>query len=191
MAPRKPRNLHHDEQALWEKVAAQTTRLKPTRAAKIANQGATKKDTNPAKTASIPSFRIGANPTVKHVLPKGDTPRIAMDYKAYKKMKGGKLTPEARIDLHGLTVAQAHPRLVGFIQDSARQGRRLVLVITGKGRPAHDDGPVPIRTGILRHQVPHWLHTMPLKPLVLQINEANRKHGGQGAIYVYLRRAGS
>ena len=66
--------------------------------------------------------------------------------------------------------------------------RRLVLVITGKGRKPHDDNPIPVRHGILKHQVPHWLHSPPLSAVVLQISEAHLKHGGTGAYYVYLRR---
>jgi DNA-nicking Smr family endonuclease len=65
---------------------------------------------------------------------------------------------------------------------------RLVLVITGKGKPAPDHGPIPTRTGVLRHQVPHWLRMAPLGPAVLQVTESHLKHGGGGAYYVYLRR---
>lgn len=188
MAPRKPRTLQPEERALWEKVAKQTVRLGPIHVAAPDIRQQLKKDPKPAKNRPIPHFQIGAKPSVRHVPHRVEKPSIAMDFKAYKKMKSGKLAPEARIDLHGLTLAQAHPRLIGFIQDSANRGRRLVLVITGKGRADPGDGPIPTRLGVLRHQVPHWLHSMPLKPLILQINEASRKHGGQGAIYVYLRR---
>ncbi len=188
MAPRKPRTLHPEEQVLWEKVADQTVRLGPVHVAAPDIRAQLKKDPKPVKNAPILHFQVGAKPAVRHVPQKIDKPSVAMDFKAYKKMKSGKLTPEARIDLHGLTLAQAHPRLIGFIQDSAHRGRRLVLVITGKGRSGPDDGPIPTRPGVLRHQVPHWLHSMPLKPLILQTNEASRKHGGQGALYVYLRR---
>ena len=113
---------------------------------------------------------------------------VSMDRKIFGKMKKGRLSPEARIDLHGMTIAQAHPVLVRFILDAAAADRRLVLVITGKGKHRDDGGPIPVRHGVLRHQVPHWLNTMPLKQYVLQISEAHLKHGGQGAYYVYLRR---
>ncbi len=111
-----------------------------------------------------------------------------MDRKSFTNLKRGKLKPEARIDLHGLTLAQAHPALNRFILDSHAQGRRLVLVITGKGKTERDNGPIPVRRGILRHQVPHWLDTPPLSQVVLQVAEAHLKHGGEGAYYVYLRR---
>lgn len=113
---------------------------------------------------------------------------LRMDAKAYGKMTRGKLVPEARIDLHGMTLAQAHPELIGFILNAQSQGLRLVLVITGKGKAKPDHGPIPQRIGALRHQVPQWLRLPPLGPAVLQVTEAHLKHGGSGAYYVYLRK---
>jgi DNA-nicking Smr family endonuclease len=111
-----------------------------------------------------------------------------MDAKTHGKMTRGKLAPEARIDLHGLTLAEAHPELIHFILNAQAQGLRLVLVITGKGKRRDDGGPIPQRMGALRHQVPAWLHLPPLGPAVLQVTEAHQRHGGSGAYYVYLRR---
>lgn len=124
--------------------------------------------------------------------PSGTAPAfpVRMDRKALTRLKGGKLDPEARIDLHGMTLAQAHPALIGFIQRSQAQGRRLVLVITGKGAALDGDGPIFERRGVLKRQVPHWLHQAPLAGAVLQVAQAHRRHGGEGALYVYLRRSG-
>jgi DNA-nicking Smr family endonuclease len=113
---------------------------------------------------------------------------LRMDANTHSKMTRGKLQPEARIDLHGMTLAEAHPELIHFILNAQSQGLRLVLVITGKGKRRDDTGPIPQRMGALRHQVPHWLHLPPLGPAVLQVSEAHLKHGGCGAYYVYLRR---
>lgn len=113
---------------------------------------------------------------------------LRMDAGTHAKMTRGKLQPEARIDLHGLTLAEAHPELIRFILNAHSAGLRLVLVITGKGKRREDTGPIPQRMGALRHQVPHWLHLPPLGPAVLQVSEAHLKHGGGGAYYVYLRR---
>jgi DNA-nicking Smr family endonuclease len=104
-------------------------------------------------------------------------------------MMRGKSEPEARIDLHGMTLAEAHPALIGFVLRAQGAGNRLVLVITGKGRRVQDDGPIPQRIGALRHQVPHWLHSPPLGSVVQQIAPAHQRHGGAGAYYVYLRRS--
>jgi DNA-nicking Smr family endonuclease len=106
-----------------------------------------------------------------------------MDAKLHGKMVRGKLLPEARIDLHGMTLAEAHPELIRFVLNAQSAGMRLVLVITGKGKRGEDHGPIPQRMGALRHQVPHWLRLPPLGQAVLQL-----KHGGSGAYYVYLRR---
>ena len=113
---------------------------------------------------------------------------LQMDAKTHGKMTRGKLAPEGRIDLHGLTLTEAHPELIRFILNAQGQGMRLVLVITGKGKRKEDSGPIPHRMGALRHQVPQWLRLPPLGQAVLQISEAHLKHGGSGAYYVYLRR---
>lgn len=117
----------------------------------------------------------------------GDAP-LRMDAGTHARMRRGKLAPEARIDLHGMTLSEAHPELIHFILNAQTAGMRLVLVITGKGKRREDTGPIPQRVGALRHQVPQWLRLPPLGPAVLQITEAHLKHGGSGAYYVYLRK---
>jgi DNA-nicking Smr family endonuclease len=113
-----------------------------------------------------------------------------MKQTAHRRMIRGKMKPEARIDLHGMTLSEAHPALVDFVIDAHARGLRLLLVITGKGRGGdrEDHGPIPIRRGVLKQQVPGWLTAPPLGPLVLEIREAHQRHGGGGAYYVYLRR---
>ena len=111
-----------------------------------------------------------------------------MDAKAFGKLKRGKLVPEARIDLHGMTLDQAHPALTGFILSCYGRGLRLVLVITGKGQSADPYRAGPVRRGVLKQQVPHWLTMAPLSSAVLQVSEAHLRHGGGGAYYVYLRK---
>jgi DNA-nicking Smr family endonuclease len=113
---------------------------------------------------------------------------VHMDKKAFTRLKRGKMLPEAKIDLHGMTQDQAHPALIGFILRAHGSGKRLVLVVTGKGKSRPEDGPMPVRRGILKHNVPQWLAMPPLGPLVLQVAEAHISHGGSGAYYVYLRR---
>lgn len=144
---------------------------------------------------SLPTFRIGqsSRTTPGNSLSPGlseDLRRapVAMDRKAFTRMKRGKLPVDARIDLHGMTLAQAHPRLTAFILAAHARGDRLVLVITGKGKSKRDEGPIPQRTGVLKHQVPQWLRGPGLGHAVLQIAEAHQSHGGTGAYYVYLRR---
>lgn len=114
---------------------------------------------------------------------------VQMDKKAFGKMKRGKLKPEGRIDLHGMTLDRAHPALNRFIMSAHQSGKRLVLVITGKGKQRDEGGPIPVRHGVLRHQVPQWLSMPPLSSVVLQVTQSHISHGGAGAYYVYLRRA--
>jgi DNA-nicking Smr family endonuclease len=113
---------------------------------------------------------------------------VQMDQKSFGKLKRGKLRPEGKIDLHGMTLERAHPVLTGFVLNAHAQGKRLILVVTGKGKQRDEGGPIPVRHGVLRHQVPQWLAMQPLKSVVLQIAQAHVSHGGGGAYYVYLRR---
>ena len=113
---------------------------------------------------------------------------VQMDQKSFGKLKRGKLRPEGKIDLHGMTLDRAHPILTGFVMNAHAQGKRLILVVTGKGKMRDEGGPIPVRHGVLRHQVPQWLQMQPMKSVVLQIAQAHVSHGGGGAYYVYLRR---
>jgi DNA-nicking Smr family endonuclease len=194
------RHLRPEEEDLWQAVArtAQPMHSKPgqdqRRGGVDLPPSLSKEKTAPAPPALQP-FQIGekARTVLGHDLVPNLSARLSaaplrMDAKAFARMSRGKLSPEARIDLHGLTLAEAHPQLIGFVLGAQAQGLRLVLVITGKGRRPTDDGPVPQRHGILRHQVPQWLAQAPLGQAVLQVAEAHLRHGGSGAFYVYLRR---
>ncbi len=193
MTRRRPRNLRPDEVDLWNRVVEKAAPMHPEPPALAEKQALSHPKPH---IAPVPRFRIGevAKPSVpRHEIAPGISEHLAnqpvnMDRKRFTKLKKGRLSPEARIDLHGMTIAQAHPALTRFILQAAADGRRLVLVITGKGKSRPDDGPIPERHGVLRHQVPHWLNTLPLRPHVLQISEAHIRHGGQGAYYVYLKR---
>ena len=87
-----------------------------------------------------------------------------------------------------MTLDRAQGVLSQFIMSAHGSGKRLVLVITGKGKKRDEGGPIPVRHGVLRHQVPQWLSVPPLSMMVLQVSEAHASHGGGGAYYVYLRR---
>ena len=110
-----------------------------------------------------------------------------MDRRRFEKLRRGRIEPEARLDLHGMTSERAHSMLTAFILSAVARDRRLVLVITGKGK-ADDSAHQPRRHGILRHSLPHWLAAPPLIGHILQVAPAHQRHGGAGAFYVYLRR---
>jgi DNA-nicking Smr family endonuclease len=203
---RRRRKLTPEERELWAHVAASAVALRPARAAAPFSpepaappkpQPGPQPAPQPPPRPALPDFRIGqraAAPAFRHdpapALPDwlAQAP-VQMDRKAHQKMTRGRITPEARLDLHGMTLAEAHPELIRFVLGAQAAGRRLVLVITGKGRLVADDGPIPLRRGLLRHQVPQWLHQPPLAGAVIQVAQAHLKHGGAGAYYVYLRRA--
>ncbi|MDJ0628512.1 MAG: Smr/MutS family protein [Rhodobacter sp.] len=187
MSRKGPRGLTPEEHALWSKVTETTVPLHPAQPKPIPER--IEHHFDPPKPDPIPAFRIGERQTdtaLPTQRPNGQP--VHMDRKAFTQLKRGKLKPEARVDLHGMTLAQAHPALNRFIADAFARGRRLVLVITGKGKTARDDGPIPVRRGLLRHQVPQWLAHPSLSYAVLQVTEAHLRHGGSGAYYVYLRR---
>lgn len=188
---RRPRHLSASEKALWDMVAARATPIRPETSVKSVPARP-----NPAKTRiPLPEFEVGAkvSEVARHNLAPGVGMQLRqaplqMDAKSFEQMTRGKLKPEARIDLHGMTVAEAHPELVDFILRAHAAGKRLVLVITGKGKSQNEHGPIPVRKGVLRHQVPQWLNLPPLGSCVLQITPSHKRHGGDGAYYVYLRR---
>jgi len=190
------RRLRPDEVELWRQIAATTDRLHPE--LPRAEEPIARPKPKPHKTPKprLADFMVGQAARLappEHDLKPAlaDQLRgapVAMDNKAFTRMKRGKLVPEGRIDLHGMTMDRAHPALTAFILRAQAGGKRLVLVITGKGRDRDAGGPIPIPRGILKHQVPQWLSMPPLAQAVLQITEAHVSHGGAGAYYVYLRR---
>ena len=190
MSRRKPRGLRPDEEEIWDRV--RQTAVPMHAAKKKATHSITEgpKPKVKPRVAPLPiaHFQIGQAATaIQPPVTSLSHPPVQMDHKSYGRMKKGKLSPEGRIDLHGMTLAQAHPAVTRFILDAHASGKRLVLVITGKGKPR--DGGAVVRPGVLKHQLPHWLHSAPLKSVILQVSEAHLRHGGSGAYYVYLRRS--
>lgn len=187
------RRLSEEEIDLWRKVTQTAERMHPEGKPHEAPIPKPKPIRRPV--AKINTFEMGrgaAQPAQPDLAPPvsermAQAP-VKMDRKTHAKLKRGKMKPEGKLDLHGMTMDQAHPRLVSFILKAQAEGKRLVLVITGKGKHRDEGGPIPVRFGVLRHQVPHWLSVPPLAQAVLQVAEAHLKHGGGGAYYVYLRR---
>lgn len=194
---RRRRGLRPDEAELWSRVAETARALHPMRKRKVEEPKPPAPGDHAAPAPSpLPRFRVGEAALDKgprHVIQPGLSERLAgepvrMDRKAFVRMTRGKFKPEAKLDLHGMTLAEAHPALTRFILSAHGSGKRLLLVVTGKGRDRDEGGPMPAPRGVLKHQVPLWLGQPPLGPLVLQVTEAHQRHGGGGAYYVYLRR---
>lgn len=190
------RRLRPEEEELWRKVASKAERLHPEKKftpEDFVEHPAPKPKSVPvfdtplerADVAAHPRTTVRAAPTLGEQL--GAQP-VNMDKKAFANLKRGKLRPEGKLDLHGMTLDRAHPALTRFILGAQQQGKRLVLVVTGKGKHRDDGGPIPVRFGVLRHQVPQWLSMPPLSSVILQVTSAHDRHGGGGAYYVYLRK---
>lgn len=198
------RELKPEEAELWQAVARTVTpapgkvmlrrletpaHAQPVRDDAVAHRAEAKPITNFRLGEKVPARAASGHDILPPVSDWLAAAPLQMDAKTHGKMTRGKLAPEARLDLHGMTLAEAHPELIRFILNAQGAGMRLVLVITGKGsRAVADHGPIPQRQGALRHQVPHWLRQVPLGPVVLQVAESHLRHGGSGAYYVYLRR---
>ncbi|NJO56807.1 MAG: hypothetical protein HC834_11345 [Rhodospirillales bacterium] len=105
-----------------------------------------------------------------------------IDQRTLIRLKRGQVRPETQIDLHRLTQPEAHAALAGFLTSAQRGGRRCVLVITGKGYGS--EGAI----GVLRRNVPRWLNESPNRERVLAFAYATPLDGGEGALYVLLRR---
>jgi DNA-nicking Smr family endonuclease len=123
----------------------------------------------------------GGTPAVLFAAPPPPLDRFTgIDRANAERLKRGRRPIEARLDLHGMTQAEAHQALSRFIAGSRAMGRRCVLVITGHGR---------FSGGVLKQAVPRWLNEAELRRHLLAIAPAQPPHGGAGALYVLLRRS--
>jgi DNA-nicking Smr family endonuclease len=107
------------------------------------------------------------------------------DRSAERRVKRGQIEIHAKFDLHGHTQDSGHAALVRFLRAAAARGERVVIVVTGKGGRLVDGSPSP---GVLRQRAPEWLAGPELRAFVSGFAPAHRRHGGEGALYVFLRR---
>jgi DNA-nicking Smr family endonuclease len=110
-----------------------------------------------------------------------------------RRLRKGEMEPEARLDLHGLTEASAHHAVLTFVRTAHARGLKLVLIVTGKGKPVARDQPFDMELahrarGVLKSMTPRWLQEPELAKLIADIRSSHRRHGGDGALYVYLRK---
>ena len=107
-----------------------------------------------------------------------DAPPPGLDRSTWQRLKTGRIAPEKKLDLHGMTAARGHHAVLAAVTDAARSGQRCVEIITGRG--TGEEG------GVLRRELPHWLNLPSLRPLILAICYPNAAN--QGAVRVLLRR---
>lgn len=178
------RQLSDEERALWSGF---TRSIKPLRRGP---RGAT----SPPAGEPAPSPPVAPQQPVTQHPPKAakPPPLAPMDRRMKQRVARGREPIEARIDLHGMTQAQAHAALLRFLRGAQADGKRMALVVTGKGTAKTsrgDEGHDSHERGVLRRQVPMWLALPEFRPLVIGFDGAHAGHGGDGAFYVRLRRA--
>ncbi len=177
--PSRQRALTDEERRLWESVAGQAKPLRKrpqpdplqppleVKSARIAKPATPSRSESIGKTVGF----TGAQPA-------------PLTRRERSQLSRGRKDIDARIDLHGMTQTRAHRALLRFLQNASSDGLTFVLVITGKGRTADPDS----GRGVLRRQVPRWLALPEFRSLVVGFDEAHVGHGGEGALYVRLRR---
>jgi DNA-nicking Smr family endonuclease len=200
------RHLHGEEESLWAHTASSVEPLKTAKGrvhpadelheelharprpktghhetaaqmAKLGKKAQAEPPTQPAKKAPPP-------------------PLADIERKKLKRLRSGRIDIDGRIDLHGMYQDEAHGTLRAFLHRAQAKGWRWVLVITGKGRVLtrdHDapfDMHAPRDRGVLKRNVPRWLEEPDLRPLVISYTIASIEHGGEGALYVHLRKRG-
>jgi len=181
--PRRKRALTEEERVLWESVAKQ---IKPLRKKPRSARGeiAASAVDAPAAGISAASPQLPASAKAMRA-PTLQPPQLApLGRRERSQLSRGRKEIDARLDLHGMTQTRAHRALSGFLQRAHSDGLTFVLVITGKGKIGAGS-----ERGVLRRQVPQWLGLPEFRALVVGFEEAHIGHGGEGALYVRIRRA--
>ena len=214
---RRNRTLAAGERALWEQVARTTTPIAPQKKSGREPANLTNEDLNggglesadtpvpdlpPKRPAFVPDETLrllrpsASKPSGSkislHLLddeigPVG-RPEAGLDRRTSDRLRRGNREPDARIDLHGMTAERAHRACLQFLATELGRGSRVVLVITGKGGRGGSSNSGTRCKGVLKAALPGWLRASPLGHSIVGIYEANPRHGGGGAFYVYLKR---
>lgn len=195
--------LSEEERELWELAARE---LKPLKAKPPRVTPA------PSQTEPVARFAPEAKPRARSDRPSSPPrpperarpppvpPLVDLDRRKARRVGSGRVEIDARIDLHGMTQSEAHPALRRFLLNAHADGRRWVLVITGKGAPLDrslnrsmapldgSDSADDVPRGVLRRNVPFWLAEPELRSIVVGFTSAAIRHGGEGALYVQLRK---
>ena len=180
--PRRKRGLSEEERMLWESVAKQT---KPLRKKPRVAKAPAEADAADAPAVTKPAASAPQAPApLKTIRAKLEPPPLApIGRRERSHLSRGKKQIDARLDLHGMTQTRAHHALSGFLHRAHSDGLTFVLIITGKGKIGAES-----ERGVLRRQVPQWLGLPEFRALVVGFEEAHIGHGGEGALYVRIRR---
>jgi DNA-nicking Smr family endonuclease len=189
------RRLSDDERTLWRGVTRSVKPLDKFARAET-NDAAAEIDPPPVKSRARPQTKSHAGaapkplPKPSHASaapvqkPAPPSPLESLGRRAKKRVARGSRALDGRLDLHGLTQAQAHDALLGFLRSKQERGCKLVLVITGKGAGGDAHG----GRGVLKRMVPMWLGMTEFRSCIVGFESAAISHGGEGALYVSLRK---
>jgi DNA-nicking Smr family endonuclease len=188
------RKLSEEEHTLWGRVTRSVLPLRQKPMLVDLKTGKRESNAKPAGQARVHS-KAAPKPVPKHA-PK-HAPRVEskiapqaepapLDRRQKRRLARGAEPIDARIDLHGRTQSEAHVLLLSFLRVAQRDGAKFVLVITGKGLRGDDHRS---ERGVLKRQVPLWLQLPEFRGYVLGFEHAHIGHGGEGALYVRLRRS--
>ena len=177
------RRLTEDEHKLWSGITRSVAPLKRRRVPQL------QRPHDPVRPQvarpPLPARPRPEVPPSRHPAPKALPALGALERRQKQRLGRGSEPIDGRIDLHGRTQSEAHAALLGFLRRAQAEGARFVLVITGKG-----GGIVAGERGILKRQVPHWLRLPEFRIYVVAAEAAHPAHGGEGALYLRIRRAG-
>jgi DNA-nicking Smr family endonuclease len=174
------RRLNDEERALWRGVTRSISPLRKASAPAETDQPAPPAPSPPAKARRR---AVAAPAPVIAPKPPSPPPLAPLGRKMKQRIARGRRAIDGRLDLHGMTQAEAHDELLGFLHSRRQRGAKLVLVITGKG-----SGDAYAGRGVLKRLVPMWLALPEFRNLVIGFESAAIGHGGEGALYVSLRR---
>ena len=177
------RQLSPDEAALWSRVMAS---VKPLRAVTLATHLPEKPAPSPSQRPAMPTTtRLVERSRAKPVPPRPITAQT-LDGGWDKRIAKGMVMPDASIDLHGHTLASAHAMLDQGLARAIQQGDRVLLLVTGK--PPRPESERPHARGAIRAAVADWLAASRHADSIAAVRGAHPRHGGQGALYIVLRR---
>jgi DNA-nicking Smr family endonuclease len=178
---RRGRRLTGEERALWRTITHSVSPLRPQAVPDPVRDETAATDVveAPAPVQNPPRTKAPAAPATP-------APLAPLDRRVRQRLARGSVAPDGRIDLHGMTQERAHRALLRFLRSAQGDEMKLVLVITGKGaRMRAEHG---AERGVLRRLVPQWLALPEFRPYVIGFETAHIAHGGEGALYVRVRR---
>ncbi|MCP4394238.1 MAG: hypothetical protein GY804_08260 [Alphaproteobacteria bacterium] len=181
---KKKKLLSDEDESLWDDLTKDIKPIK-TNAADI-EQPSPRPSRLHAHSRKTPEFKTVLITKQEQALSHGET--INIDKNTARKFKQGKMKIDARLDLHGMTQSQAHTALHDFIINNYHKQKRCLLVVTGKGKHIEPQHWSDRDTGVLKEMAPKWLNEPELRQMILSFSYATQSDGGEGALYVLLKR---